>query len=70
MLLVVKLVRNKTIIGLKYTPTINIYVDGNVRNKTIIGLKFIKQHFLNSRQPVRNKTIIGLKFGSFCYESC
>ena len=37
-----KLVRNKTIIGLKWTCSEFVLIEKSVRNKTIIGLKSAK----------------------------
>ena len=56
-------VRNKTIIGLKYTFQIPTEINFlTVRNKTIIGLKFRHRVPFTNGERVRNKTIIGLKF--------
>ena len=59
------LVRNKTIIGLKYAYTYHQDLM-KVRNKTIIGLKYYWVLITCTRIVVRNKTIIGLKY-NFIY---
>ena len=55
------IVRNKTIIGLKYWNAPFDKNKGDVRNKTIIGLKSFCNVYYNPFR-VRNKTIIGLKY--------
>ena len=55
------LVKNKTIIGLKFHIIIIHSITTSVKNKTIIGLKF-DWTSIYIKLSVKNKTIIGLKF--------
>ena len=55
-------VKNKTIIGLKYAHFSSGLPAGPVKNKTIIGLKFNNKNNSFIIFLVKNKTIIGLKY--------
>ena len=58
------LIKNKTIIRLKYTISLCLLkVIICIKNKTIIGLKYMMCILNIDNLEIKNKTIIGLKSG-------